>query len=123
MLKSIMSSAGWKCFRTPFIWVNPSAMRTPWVEMGPQRKYQVCLYAVKGDKPVTRIYSDVMTYGSDENLNHPAQKPVDLYIDLLRRSVVPGNVVIDPFAGSGTIFPAAHAMKCKAIGIEQNTAA
>jgi site-specific DNA-methyltransferase (adenine-specific) len=123
ILKSIMSNAGWKCFRTPFIWVNPTAMRTPWVEMGPQRKYQICLYAVKGDKLVTRIYPDVMTYTSDENLNHPAQKPVDLYVDLLRRSVVPGNVVMDPFAGSGPIFPAAHEMKCKAIGIEQNAAA
>ena len=122
-LKSYMSAAGWNCFRTPFIWVNPTAMRTPWVDMGPQRKYQIVLYAVKGNRPVTRIYSDVITYPSDENLNHPAQKPVALYQDLLRRSVRPGDTVLDPFCGSGPIFPAAHSFKCRAIGIEQDAAA
>lgn len=122
-LKSYMSSAGWKCFRTPIVWVNPTAMRTPWVEMGPQRKYQICLYAIKGERMVTRIYPDVVEYPSDQNLNHPAQKPVDLYVDLLRRSIRPGDTVLDPFAGSGPIFPAAHSLRCKAIGIELDQAA
>lgn len=122
-LKSYMSAAGWKCFRTPLIWVNPTAMRTPWVDMGPQRKYQIALFAVKGDRPVTRIYGDVVTYPSDENLNHPAQKPVALYEDFLRRSIRPGDVVLDPFCGSGPIFPAAHSLKCKAIGMEQDPSA
>jgi len=121
--KSYLSVAGWKCFRTPFIWVNPNGMRAPWPEAGPQRKWQMCLYAVKGDKTVTRLYSDVLTYGSDENLGHPAQKPVALYTDLLRRSVRPGDVVLDPFCGSGPIFPAAHEFKCRAIGIELDDAA
>ena len=122
-LKSYMQVAGWKCFRTPFIWVNPSGMRAPWPEMGPQRKWQMCLYMVKGNKPVTRLYSDVLTYTSDSNLGHPAQKPVDLYKDLLRRSVRPGDVVLDPFCGSGPIFPAAHEFKCRAIGMELDEAA
>jgi len=122
-LKSYMSASGWKCFRTPIIWVNPTAMRAPWPEMGPQRKYQLCLYAVKGGRQVTRIYPDIITAPSDENLNHPAQKPVAVYEDLLRRSIRPGDTVCDPFCGSGTIFPAAHALKCRAIGIEQDAAA
>jgi DNA modification methylase len=118
-----MNEAGWKCFRTPIIWVNPTGMRAPWPEMGPQRKYQLCLYATKGDRRVTRLYSDVITANSDENLGHPAQKPVAVYEDLLRRSVHPGDVVLDPFCGSGTVFPAAHTFKCKAVGIEQDPAA
>lgn len=122
-LKSYLAVAGWKCFRTPLIWVNPTAMRTPWVDAGPQRKYQICLYAVKGNRPVTRIFPDVVTYPSDENLNHPAQKPVELYKDLLRRSIRPGDTVLDPFCGSGPIFPAAHDLRVKAIGIEQDQAA
>lgn len=122
-LRGYMSEAGWRCFRTPIIWVNPTAMRTPWVDMGPQRKYQLCLYAVKGDRPVTRIYSDVVAYPSDENLGHQAQKPVALYEDLLRRSAHPGDTILDPFCGSGPIFPAAHAFKCIGIGIEQDAGA
>ena len=123
MFKSFMQEAGWKVFRTPLIWYNPPAFRAPWPDQGPQRKYQIILYTVKGNKPVTRLYSDVLTYQNDENLNHPAQKPVAVYTDLLRRSTVAGDSVLDPFMGSGTIVAAAHEMKCKATGIEIDDAA
>jgi len=122
-LRSYFIAAGWKTFRTPLIWINPSAVRAPWPEHGPQRKYQCILFAIKGNRPVTRIYGDVLTYSSDSNLGHPAQKPVALYSDLLRRSVRPGDSVLDPFAGTGTIFPAAHEHKCRATAIERDTAA
>lgn len=122
-LKGFFEKAGWKCFRTPLIWVNPGAVRAPWPEMGPQRKWQAILYAVKGNRPVSRLYPDVITCGSDPNLGHPAQKPVALLTDLLRRSVRPGDTVIDPFAGSGGIFPAAHSLKCRATGFEMDEAA
>jgi ParB/RepB/Spo0J family partition protein len=122
-LKEYASGAGWKVFRTPLIWVNPTGMRAPWPEMGPQRKWQSILYAVKGSKPVTRLYSDVLTYPSDANLNHHAQKPVALYRDLLGRSIRPGDRVLDPFCGSGTIFPACHELKCIATGVELDSSA
>lgn len=111
---------GWTVFRTPLIWHKPNAMRAPWPEHGPQRKYEVLLYAMKGKKPVTKIYPDVMTHQPDSNEGHAAQKPVALFKDLLLRSVQPGDKVLDPFMGSGTIFPAAHDLKVIATGIELN---
>jgi DNA modification methylase len=122
-LRGMMTGAGWKCFRTPLIWVNPSGMRTPWPEHGPQRKWQMILFAIRGEKRVTRIYSDVITCPSDPNLGHQAQKPIALYQDLLRRSVRPGDSVLDPFCGTGTIYPACHELKCRATGIELDAAA
>lgn len=122
-LKGYMSAAGWNVFRTPIIWYNPTAMRAPWPENGPQRKYQLCLYAMKGDRRVLKLAPDLITYQSDDNLGHHAQKPVALYEDLLRRSVRPGDTVLDPFCGSGPVFPAAHSLKCRAIGIEMDDAA
>ena len=122
-LKSYLSAAGWTVFRTPIIWHNPTAMRAPWPENGPQRKYQLCAYAMKGDRRVLKLSPDLITYQSDDNLGHHAQKPVDLYSDLLRRSVRAGDTVLDPFCGSGPVFPAAHAVKCQAVGIEMNPAA
>jgi DNA modification methylase len=117
-LRDLFTAAGWKVFRTPLVWFNPGAMRAPWPEQGPQRKYQLILYAIKGNKPVTKIYGDVLQYTSDPNLGHAAQKPVGLYNDLLRRSTRPGDSILDPFAGSGTIYSACNESKCKATGIE-----
>jgi DNA modification methylase len=117
-LKKMMIEAGWRMFRTPIVCVNPTAMRTPWPEHGPQRKYQLIAYGVKGDRRVNHIAPDVVSYPSDENLGHAAQKPVALIEDLLKRSIHPGDTVFDPFCGSGPIFPAAHSLKCRATGIE-----
>lgn len=122
-LADYMRVAGWEVFRTPIIWFNPTAMRAPWPTMGPQRKWQSILYAVKGKRPVTKLYQDVITAPSDINLNHQAQKPVALYEDLLKRSIRPGDTILDPFCGTGTVFPAAHNMKCIATGIEIDAAA
>lgn len=119
-LRSICTVAGWYVFRTPLINYKPNSGRVPLPEHGPRRQYELCLYAIKGDKPVTGIYSDVISTTLEENLFHGAQKPVSLYTDLLKRSIRPGDSVFDPFAGTGTIFPAAHQMKVKATGIEIN---
>lgn len=122
-MKGIFQLGGWKVFRTPLVWINPSAIRAPWPDQGPQRKYQLILYAVKGDKHVQALKPDVLTYPSDENLNHHAQKPVALYADLLARSCQPGDSVLDCFCGSGPIFPSAHGLKVRATGVELDSSA
>ncbi len=117
-LKSICSAAGWTVFRTPLIWHNPSSQRAPWPQHGPHRRWQMCLYALKGGRPVLKLAPDVVTYASDDNLGWAAQKPVGLYQDLLGRSCRAGDSVLDAFCGTGTIFPAAHGLKVRATGIE-----
>jgi site-specific DNA-methyltransferase (adenine-specific) len=121
-IKLAFEEAGWQVFRTPLIWYKKSGMRAPWPELGPQRKYETILYAIKGKKPILKMAGDVLDYAPDTNLGHAAQKPADLFEDLLRRSCLPGSSVLDPFMGSGPIFPAAHAIKCKATGIELDPA-
>lgn len=118
-----MESAGWWTHRTPIIWIDPGKPRVPWPEHGPQRKYELVLYAVKGKKTVNSIAPDVVTYPADKNLGHQAQKPVALYADLLRRSVKPGDRVLDAFAGSGPIIPAGHGLKCTVTALEKDPAA
>lgn len=119
-LKLYMQEAGWYVFRTPLINHKINSGRVPLPDQGPRRQYELILYAIKGKKPVTHIYPDVISTSSDENMSHGAQKPVALYQNLLQRSVRAGDKVLDPFAGSGTIFPAAHTYKCQAFGLEQN---
>ena len=119
-LKRMMTQAGWWVTRTPFICTKPNSGRVPHPEHGPRRQWEMILYAIKGKKVTTGIHPDVITTMADPNMSHGAQKPVALYVDLLKRSVRPGDVVLDSFAGSGTVFPAAHSLKCKAVGIEMN---
>ncbi len=121
-MKTEFSAAGWSVFRTPLIWYKKSGMRAPWPEQGPQRKYETILYAVKEKRPILKMLGDVLDYPPDTNLGHAAQKPAALFEDLLRRSCLPGNSVLDPFCGSGPIFSAAHALKVRATGIELDQA-
>jgi len=117
-LKSMMKAAGWYVFRTPLIVYKLGSGRVPLPEHGPRRQYELILYAIKGHRPVTGIYSDVIPCRLEENLGHGANKPVELFVDLLKRSTRPGDTVLDAFAGTGTIFPAAHQCKLYATGLE-----
>jgi DNA modification methylase len=118
--------AGWHVHRTPLVNVKPEGGRVPWANppCGPRRAYELCLFAEKGGRQVTAIKPDVFESRLVEgNLGHGAQKPVQAYVELLSRSVRPGDTVFDAFAGTGTIFPAAAAVKCSAVGVEQEAAA
>lgn len=119
-LKQMMQEAGWYVFRTPLIVHKMNSGRVPLPDRGPRRQYEIILYAIKGNMPVTHIYPDVLASQADENMSHGAQKPVMVYQNLLQRSVRPGMKVADFFSGSGTIFPACHTMKVAAMGFEMN---
>lgn len=121
-LKQTFGDAGWQVFRTPLLWYKKSGMRAPWPEWGPQRKYETIMYAIKGKRPILKMLGDVLDYPPDANLGHAAQKPVALYADLLSRTCLPGQAVLDPFAGSGPILAAAHGMKVRATAIEMDQA-
>lgn len=49
---------------------------------------------------------------------HPTQKPIELMARILRRYAVAGDVVVDPFAGSGSTLVAAIREGHRAIGVE-----
>lgn len=119
-LKQMCEEVGWYVFRTPLVYVKTGGGRVPLPEMGPRRCYELCLYAVKGKKPVTHIYPDVIQAGADTNESHGAQKSVAVFQNLLQRSINPGSQILDPCAGTGTLALAAHALKCRATCIEQS---
>lgn len=119
-LRETMRKAGWYVFRTPLINFKTNSGRVPLPDRGPRRQYEILLYAIKGDKPVTHIYPDVIQSQADENMSHGAQKPVAVYQNLLQRSVRAGDKILDSFGGSGTLIPAAHTFKCTATVLEMN---
>lgn len=112
--------AGWDCWPLPLIWAKGNTGSFPNADYGPRRTYEAILYANKGRKQVTAMYTDVIPVTNPGKQDHPAGKPVDLYINLLRRSVVPGDKVFDGFAGGGPVFAACAELKCVATACEIN---
>ena len=55
-----------------------------------------------------------------ENTDHPTQKPEKLYAKLILASSRPGDIVFDPFLGSGTASVVAKKLGRCFCGIEQN---
>ena len=55
-----------------------------------------------------------------ERLGYPTQKPSLLYTRMIETSSEDGDVVLDPFCGSGTTLDAAQALKRKWIGIDSS---
>jgi DNA modification methylase len=61
---------------------------------------------------------DVIPWTYTGNKLHPTQKPVGIFTPLLEAFTKPGDVVLDPFAGSGSTLVAARDMGCRFVGIE-----
>ncbi|KGF73158.1 DNA methylase [Neosynechococcus sphagnicola sy1] len=55
-----------------------------------------------------------------ENTQHPTQKPEKLLAKILLASSQPGDLVFDPFLGSGTTAVVAHKLGRNYLGIEQD---
>lgn len=117
--------AGWYAWRTPLIWYKGGGSgHNPIPEIGFRRSYETLLYAIKGNRPATFLSPDVIEAPKVAGINrvgtpeHAAAKPSWLYEHLIKRSCRPGDTILDPCAGSGTVFEAAKATHTRATGIE-----
>ncbi len=70
----------------------------------------------------SNIWDDITIpyWSMPENTDHPTQKPEKLMAKLILASSNEGDVVLDPFAGSGTSAVVAKKLKRRYVGIEVN---
>lgn len=120
-LAKLVESFGWDVWYRPLIWSKSGQGMLMGNADGPRSTYEACLYARRGGRRVNQVGADVIDIPSAKGELHAAQKPVDLYVHLLRWSCIPGDHILDPFMGSGTIFPAANELKLFATGIERES--
>jgi site-specific DNA-methyltransferase (adenine-specific) len=78
-----------------------------------------------GGAPPDELQQDVWaipTPGPREKVHgrHPTQKPIALLNRVIAASAAPGDLVVDPFCGSGTTGVAALAQGCRFLGLEQD---
>ena len=69
----------------------------------------------------SNLWTDITVpfWSMPENTDHPTQKPEKLIAKLILASSRPGDVVLDPFLGSGTTSVVAKKLGRRYIGIEQ----
>jgi DNA modification methylase len=87
-------------------------------------KHESCVYAVrfgetanwKGDRKQTTLWAADIPPAKDRI--HPTQKPIELYVRPILNHTERGDVIYDPFAGSGVIFAAAQEAGREAFGVE-----
>jgi adenine-specific DNA-methyltransferase len=69
------------------------------------------------EKPAVPL-GDVLPWQYTENRLHPTQKPVSGLLPVVRAFSRPGELVLDPFCGSGSSLVAAQQLGRLYIGIE-----
>lgn len=75
----------------------------------------ICFYPKDGHEFIKRI-PDVLYADRTGNNLHPTEKPTEIISQLIQCNV--GDMILDPFMGSGTTLRAAKDLGRKAIGIE-----
>lgn len=119
-LRECASRQGWVPFRTPVIWDKLQQGIGPWQTEGFQRRYELILFATKGAAGLRAPMPDILQHRrvDPKYRVHGAQKPTTLLESLIDATTIPGDLVVDPFAGSGSTLVAARSRSRRAVGIE-----
>lgn len=80
-------------------------------------------YYMKGGKPIDDVWVDIpnMSPTSGERVGYDTQKPLALMKRIIGMATNVGDVVLDPFCGSGTTVVAALMMGRSAIGVDMSS--
>lgn len=84
---------------------------------GSKKKY-IWMPHPNGAKPKDVLDIPTLSNGSWEKTDHPTQKPVELVRKIVLSSSNPGDLVVDPFGGSGTTYAVAEAFERRWLGSE-----
>lgn len=81
-------------------------------------RHERIIHAVKGNPKLIRRYDDVLHGKDKQNSQHPHEKPRDLLRQVIEATTEPGNVIVDPFCGTGNVLLEAYSLGRDFFGIE-----
>lgn len=91
---------------------------TQWTEDGQLKPMWGNGQPVKSEKVRKNVWEYAVGCDRDLSGSHPARFPIQFAIDHIRSWSNPGDIVVDPFAGSGTTLKAAKDLGRRFVGIE-----
>jgi adenine-specific DNA-methyltransferase len=98
-----------------FVWVKDYHSNARFARYSHEAAYLLA----KGDPPLPAVsLRDVLEWQYTGDELHPTQKPVMAILPLIMAYSQRGDIVLDPFAGSGTTAVAAQVLGRRFIGIE-----
>lgn len=80
--------------------------------------YDDLVYHFKLPTGLTDVWSDINFYDRSVSKFHSTQKPLELIERIIRCSTLPGQLVLDPFMGSGTTAVVAEKLRLPWTGTE-----
>ena len=112
-----MIAAGWRCHNL-LVWNKGAPTRNRWY----MKENEYTLYLWRGRAKTIRNPGSKQTFSAARpdraEKIHDTQKPVSLFEHYIRNSSDPGDIVLDPFAGSAATLVAALRSGRRAVGIE-----
>lgn len=115
-----LENVGFNCQKMPAFWVKSTGnTATPAFRLGDS--VAAFFYARKGSPRIQNMGRDntfhYRTLKTNER-EHPAEKPVELYQEILNTFGQQGQVVVSGFAGSGNCLLAAENLKMNSVGFD-----
>lgn len=117
-LVKLYNEANWKVWPRPFIWFKGQQAHAPRPGFGPRYSYECVLFASRGNRGVQQTINDVFSHPAKRDKIHAAEKPAELLAALIDFVALPGDRILDPTVGSGSIFTAARGKEVYVTGIE-----
>ena len=110
--------AGFK-FRCLLFWIKNKQTFNLSMAFNYCYKSENCMFWVRGSKKLRKVgLNNLFKYNCPNNTIHPTQKPIGLFEELIINSTNEGDLVFDPFMGSGTTAVACMRTNRHFIGFE-----
>jgi len=118
-LVEILILSGFKVSQVPLVWWKRNAFNACAYQVF-SADYEQFLFCRKGDRSLSKTRGSVFDFApvAGSAKIHTAEKPVALIEELIELSTLEGEMVCEPFAGSGATLRAAKGLGRKGIGWE-----
>lgn len=122
-VRKIILDAGFNVGEVPCIWHKTGGGGAGGSEYSYASNYEAFFLCMKGRRPLNKLGQSnvfVQPRVAPQYKRHPMEKPSALIRMMIEQSSQPGEMVIDPFAGSAKTLLAAYQMKRKCWGCEKD---